>query len=242
MTQYNNKLSVRSTINEALTIVRKYPIILMIFLVPAIISLIGNAAISENAGIYFNEVNSNGENINFGDLFPSMGKMMVLSGLVSITTEIVAILVSAIAIVMVADAVAGREVELNKAFDFMKDKWIVLIVAAIIIAVFQFIGILACCIGYVVVIIATVFVKQGIVLDDMQLTESFSKSFDLAKTVWPDVLMIFIVYLISIVVLGFIPYLGSFASPLVGGFFTVVFTLYYIDLTSVPPSEPQPMV
>jgi uncharacterized membrane protein len=143
---------------------------------------------------------------------------------------------------MTADAWEGREVDLSSGLDAIKDKWLLLIVAAIVLAVLQFLGVLACCIGYVIVVILTVFVRQAIVLDGLGLTESFGYSFNLAKKVWPDILILYIIALIATVVLSFIPFIGSFIGELVTGFFTVAFTLYYIGITQAPPTGPGPMV
>lgn len=233
MYQSNDKMTVSSLINDALSIVSKYPIILLIFLVPGIISMLGTAAIG-GAGFFGDIDTATIEDGTFeiGNFVPGIGAAAALSIIVSI----VGILVAGLAIVMTADAWEGRPVELSSAFDFMKEKWVLLIIAAIVLAILQFIGVLACCIGYVVVVIVTVFVKQGIVLDDMQLTESFSMSFDLAKSVWPDILVLFIINFIAMVVLAIVPYLGPFLTELVGGFFTVAFTIFYIGLTRNAPS------
>ncbi|RZN49917.1 hypothetical protein EF808_01705 [archaeon] len=237
----HTKMTVGRAINESLSIVSKYPIIVLIFLIPAIVSLIGGMAISGSATSAFGSFDEGAiQDGNFDTFFPSIGAVIAGSALLSIVTRIVAILVSGIAIVMAADAWEGRPVDLNSAFDFMKDKWLLLIIAAIIIAILEILGVLACCIGYVIVVVATVFVRQGIVLDNYNITDSFRNSFQLAKQVWPDILVIYIIYIIAAVILGIIPVIGGFLAELVNGFFIVAFTLYYISLTRNPPVEPQP--
>jgi hypothetical protein len=239
-------MTVGRALNESLSIVSKYPIIVLIFLVPAIVSLIGGMAISGSASFAFSGFDEGAiQDGNFDTFLPSIGAVLAGSALLSIITRIVAILISGIAIVMAADAWEGRPVDLNSAFDFMKDKWLLLIIAAIIIAILEIIGVIACCIGYVIVVIATVFVRQSIVLDNYNITDSFRNSFALAKQVWPDILVIYIIYIIYIVVaviLGIIPFIGGFLAELVNGFFIVAFTLYYLSLTRYPPVESQPEV
>ena len=233
MYQSTDKMTVSSIINDALSIVSKYPIIILIFLVPGLISMLGTAAIG-GAG-FFGEIDTatiEDGSFEISSFIPGIGAAAALS----IIVAIVGILVSGIAIAMTPDALEGRPADISSAFDFMKDKWVLLIIAAIVLAILQFVGVLACCIGYVVVVIATVFVKQGIVLDNMQLTESFSMSFDLAKSVWPDILVLFIINFIAMVVLALIPFIGPFLTELVGGFFTVAFTIFYIGLTKNAPS------
>ncbi|MCC7569149.1 MAG: hypothetical protein KO463_06005 [Candidatus Methanofastidiosa archaeon] len=233
MYQSTEKMTVSSVINDALSMTSKYPLIILLFLVPGLLSLLGGAAIGGSMAWGNIDTTSFEEgSFEIGTFMPAIGAAAALSILVSI----VSILVSGIAISMAADAWEGRPVSLGAAFDFMKDKWLLLIVAAIILAVLQFIGILACCIGYVVVVVATVFVRQGIVLDDMPLTEAFGNSFDLAKKYWPDILVLFIINFIAMVILALIPFIGAFVTELVGGFFTVAFTIYYIGLTKAPPS------
>lgn len=238
MNRYNSNITVSGIVNEALDVVSRNPMIVLIFLVPGLISLLGGLAISGSAGVLgeVTEVGLEDGSLNFDTYASFLGA----SALLSIVVSIVSILVSGIAIAMTADALGNRPVSIGAAFEFMKDKWILLIVVAIILAILQFIGVLACCIGYVIVVIATVFVKQGIVLDDMELTESFSRSFELARQVWPDVLVLFIIQIVASVVLGLIPFIGSFLGELVAGFFVVAFTIYYIGLTRAPP-EPQPV-
>jgi len=238
----NDKVTVSSVINDALTIVSKHPMIILIFLIPALVSLIGGAAIAGGAGAFgaFDNVNLEDGSFEIDDTF-NIGAFIGAAALVSIVVSIVSILIGGIAIALTANAMEERPVDLSTGLDYIRDKWLLLIVAAIILAILQFIGILACCIGYVVVVIATVFVRQGIVLDDLGLTESFSYSFNLVKKVWPDILILYIIALIAGVVLAFIPLLGGFLGELVTGFFTVAFTIYYLGITQVPPVEPTPM-
>ncbi len=233
MYQSTEKMSVSSLINDALSIVSKYPIILLLFLIPGIISLIGTAAIG-GSGLFGDIDTATLEDGSFevGNFIPGIG----VAAAVNILVTIVSILVGGIAIAMTADAWEGRQANLNSALDRMRDKWVLLIIVAIVLAILSFIGFLACCIGYVIVAIATVFVKQGIVLDDMQLTESFSMSFDLAKSAWADILVLFIINFIAMVVLAIVPFLGGILTELVSGFFTVAFTIFYIGLTRNAPT------
>ena len=226
-------MSVSTIINDALSIVSKYPIILLIFLVPGLISMIGGLAIG-GSGLYGDIDTTTFEDGSFeiGSVVPGIGAAAALS----IVVTIVSILIGGIAIAMTADALEGRPADLNSALDRLKDKWVLLIITAIVLAILSFIGFLACCIGYVVVAIATVFVKQGIVLDDMQLTEAFSSSFDLAKSAWADILVLFIINFIAMVVLALVPVIGGIITELVGGFFTVAFTIFYIGLTRNAPA------
>jgi len=234
----NDKISVSNVINEALSVVSKHPMIILIFLIPALISVLGGAAITGGSGIFGNLEDFQAEDGSFdiGDTF-SLGTFIGVAALVSIIVSVISILVGGIAIAMTADALEGRETDLSRGLDAIKDKWLLLIVAAIVLAVLQFIGVLACCIGYVVVVIVTVFVYQGLILDDLGMTESFSHSFNLAKKVWPDILILYIIALIATVVLALIPYLGSFLGELVTGFFTVAFTIYYLGITRSAPTE-----
>ncbi|MBN1785673.1 MAG: hypothetical protein JW825_01615 [Candidatus Methanofastidiosa archaeon] len=242
----NNKMTVSGIINDALSIVSKHPMILLIFLLPAIISLIGGMAIAGGTGAFgaLDNLQMEDGEFNFSEDFGTgyFAGLIGLAALFSIVVSIISIFVGAIAIAMTADAWEGRDVDLTSAFDYVKDKWLILIVAAILLAILQFIGVLACCIGYVIVVIVTVFVRQGIVLDNLGLTESFSYSYNLAKKVWPDILILYIIALIASVILGLIPFLGGFLGEIVTGFFTVAFTLYYLGLTHAPPSGPIPAV
>ena len=219
--------------------IRDSPMILLLFLVPAIVSLIGGAAIAGGAGAFgaFDEFTMEDGSFEISDTF-NIGGLIGAAALVTIVVSVISILVSGIAIAMTADALDGMSVDLSRGFDRIKDKWLLLIVASIVLAILQFIGVLACCIGYVVVVIVTVFVIQGIVLDDLGLTESIGNSFNLAKKVWPDILILYIIALIATIVLALIPFIGSFIGQLVSGFFTIAFTIYYLGITRVLPAEP----
>ncbi len=233
MYQSTDKMTVSSIINDALSIVSKYPIILLIFLIPGLISLLGGVALG-GTGLFGDIDTATIEDGSFeiGSFVPGIGA----AAAITIIVTIVSILVGGIAIAMTVDAWEGRQADLNSALDRMKDKWVLLIIAAIVLAILSFIGFLACCIGYVVVAIATVFVKQGIVLDDMQLSESFSMSFELAKSAWADILVLFIINFIAMVVLAIVPFIGGVLTELVSGFFTVAFTIFYIGLTRNAPA------
>lgn len=233
MYQSTEKMTVSSLVNDALSIVSKYPIILLIFLIPGLISLLGGVALG-GTGLFGDIDTATIEDGSFevGNFVPGIGA----AAAITIIVTIVSILVGGIAIAMTVDAWEGRQADLNSALDRMRDKWVLLIIAAIVLAILSFIGFLACCIGYVVVAIATVFVKQGIVLDDMQLSESFSMSFELAKSAWADILVLFIINFIAMVVLAIVPFIGGVLTELVSGFFTVAFTIFYIGLTRNAPA------
>jgi len=235
----NNKMTVSSIINDALSIVSKYPMIILIFLIPGIVSMLGGFAIAGGAGAIgtVGEFTVEDGQFDFGSFLPGL---LGATALLTIVVSILSILVGAVAIVMTSDAWEQREVDLGRAFDTIKDKIVLLIVASIVLAVLQFIGLLACCVGLIVVVIVTVFVIQGIVLDDLPLTDSFRNSFDLAKKVWPDILILYIIAFLASVILGLIPFIGALIGELVTGFFTVGFTIYYIGLTRMPPVEPMP--
>ncbi|MHC1605172.1 MAG: hypothetical protein ACXQTP_04310 [Candidatus Methanofastidiosia archaeon] len=241
------RMNVTKSLNESLNIVNKHPVILVIYLIPALISLASGAT-----SLYGLELDAdNFENFNFEEngeefplfenMFPTDGTKIATSVALGLISSIVSILVGGIAIVMGADAWKGREVGLKKAFDFMKDRWLILIVAAIIIAILEVIGILACCIGFIIVVVLTVFVRQGIMLDGLSLTSAFNASFTLARKVWTDVLVLYIIYIVAGAILSFIPFLGVFVWKVLDGLFTVAFTLYYIDLTK-PQVEQQQVV
>jgi exosortase/archaeosortase len=225
---------VSTIINDALSIVSKYPIILLIFLVPGLILMMGGLAIS-GSGLLENINTATIEDgtFEYGSVIPGIGAAIVLDNII---VPLISIFIGCIAITMTVDVLEGRPAELNTALDRLKDKWVLLLIAAIVLAFLYFIGLSACCIGYVFVAIPTAFVMQGIVLDDLQINESFNNSYNLAKTAWADILMIVIIYIIMWVVLSIVPLIGGIITELIRGFFTVAFTIFYIGLTRNAPA------
>ncbi len=61
-------------------------------------------------------------------------------------------------------------------------------------------------------------------------------SFDLPKSAWADILVLFIINFIAMVVLAIVPVIGGVLTELVSGFFTVAFTILYIGLTRNAPA------
>jgi hypothetical protein len=91
----NDKVSVSNVINDALSVISKHPMIILIFFVPALIALIGGAAISGGAGVFgaFDEVQMEDGSFEIGDTF-SIGTFLGAAALVSIVVSVISIILA----------------------------------------------------------------------------------------------------------------------------------------------------
>lgn len=157
-------------------------------------------------------------------------------------------------------AIQGNPVDPMASWTAVIGKVIVMMVAALVVGVLFFVGVLLVITIPVVVYVAVRwgFFAQAYLLEDRAPMASFSRSSELVAGQWWRVLGIFIVCaivfgLISAViigiltaVLGFVPFIGIVAAATIGGaltgpLFPIAHTLLYYDLRArkeAPPASP----
>ncbi len=152
-----------------------------------------------------------------------------VSSVIGIISWIVGIVAAAFAIHMTYRAVKGERVDLNETWNAIKGKLLIVIIATIIAGILTFLGVFALCIGAIIVAILLIFVKQGIIIDDLDIGGTFRNSYHMARDNFLDIVIIGIVYIVLGIIVGIIPYLNAILMPLVELYSTVAFTILYLS-------------
>ncbi|MEA1993278.1 MAG: zinc-ribbon domain-containing protein [Euryarchaeota archaeon] len=216
-------------LSEALDVLSKNSMMVVPYLIPMVLTLI---SISVTWGSIFSVNKIGPGEFEFGTeaLYENALAFAGVASVLGILSWIASTAATAFAIVMTYSAVNGKKLTLSQAWEKIgAGKIIILLIAAIITGILTILGLLALCIGAVIVAILLVFVKQGILIDNLELGETFGNSYRIAKKNFWDIVILGIVYIILAVIAGIIPFLNAILSPVVSLYGTVAFTLLYLD-------------
>ncbi len=135
----------------------------------------------------------------------------------------------ALTIVMSDAALSGRQMKVGEAFDRIGKKVPLFVVAFLISWLLKFFGMLFFWVGIFVPAVLLIFVGQAMLLDNKDLFDSFSKSYDVAKENWIEILVLLFVFLVILAFVRFIPLLGVIVACFLVCYSAVVFTMMYRD-------------
>jgi hypothetical protein len=214
-------------LSESLDVISQNPVIVLPYIVPVIIVLIGAVAAAGAVlpGIMGGRFEADPRAMLSG-LMAAAGIFFVF-GILAFIFDIVA---TAFAINLTSNAVRERKVTLSEAWQQIGAKKIVLVlVAFIILGILMVLGVLTLCIGTVIVAVLFPFLGQGIVIDNLGLIDTFSNSFNIAKKNWADILILIIVFFVVAFILTRVPVIGGILIILIVMYATVAFTVLYLN-------------
>ncbi len=145
----------------------------------------------------------------------------------------------ALTIAMSDARLSGRTLKVGAAFDSIADKLPMFIAAFLISWFLKFVGMFFFWVGMLVPAVLLIFVGQAMLLDKKDLFDSFSKSYDVAKVNWAEILVLLFVFLIVLVVVRLVPFLGVIVACFLMGYSAVVFTVMYRDRSKVRAQRPR---
>ncbi|MBU7013836.1 MAG: hypothetical protein HXS52_07300 [Theionarchaea archaeon] len=227
----NEKKGIGEILSEALDIIGKNPIIIVLYLIPVILSLIG---ILTTVGVFFQQGMMQPGFRGF-EVDPEyfLGTALSFLGLISvfgILSWIFGVVIDAFAIRIAYNATQGKKLSLSEVWNEIgAGKILILLIASIIVTLLTILGFFVFCIGALIVMILLIFVKQGIVVDDLDLGTAFSRSYSIAKENFFEVLILVLVFLVLGLVVGLVPWIGGLLSVFVGMYAIVAYTVLYLD-------------
>lgn len=224
----NNRKSIGNILSEALDIITGNPMIIVPYLIPVILTLIG-AIVA--VGVFVPE----GAMQPGFELDPEffLDNALALLGFVSVfgvLSWIFGIVADAFAIDITFNATQEKKVTLSEAWGHIGfGKILVLLIVSIITAILTILGFFLLCIGALIVMILLIFVMQGIVIDDLDIGATFSNSYNIAKNNFFDILILLLIFLVLGFIVSMVPAIGGILAIFVGIYATVAYTVLYLD-------------
>lgn len=163
------------------------------------------------------------------EVFPDLAAISAVSALVNIIIWVTAVIAFSMVISMTAASLEGKTMTLPEAFKSISDKLLLLIVASAAVWVLKVVGICTLCILTFIVWVFYAVVRQGIIVDNLGIGSSFTKSWNMGKGNFFDIFVVLLVFFGIKILLGVIPILGDPAGYLVDAFSVAALTLLYID-------------
>lgn len=230
-------MKILEILSKAVDAITERPVILVPCLVPFILRLIVDAAAFGWAPGYWQQLGQmdweamSPEEITevWSSFVPSMATAAIAGFFVSIIIWFIAVVAFSMVISMVAAYLEGKEMTLSGAFNSISGKLLLLVVAAAIITILKYVGICTLCILTFIIWVFFAVVKQGIILDNLDLGGSFSKSWNVAKNNFFDIFLILLLFFVIKILLMLIPVVGNSLGYLVDAFYVAAVTIFYID-------------
>ncbi|MBU7012423.1 MAG: hypothetical protein HXS46_17220 [Theionarchaea archaeon] len=225
-------MKVSEILTKSVDIITEQPQMLIPYVIPLLVSLIAIWARMTNMMAW-----------GIGRLYP-LGRapekfltyfvtaFRAVNGTTLVVWVIVLILLAicvALTIVMSDAALSGRQMKVGEAFDRIGKKMPLFVVAFLISWFLKFFGMLFFWVGIFVPAVFLIFVGQAMLLDNKDLFDSFSKSYDAAKENWIEILVLLFIFLVILAFVRFIPLLGVIVACFLVCYSAVVFTMMYRD-------------
>jgi hypothetical protein len=163
------------------------------------------------------------------EFLPGVAGLTAVTILACVIIWIIAMIAFSMVISMVSSYLDGKEVSLSQAFSNISGKLLVLIAASVIVWGVKWLGVCALCIGAFIVWVLLALVKQGIIIDNLGLGGSLSKSYEMARIHFFDIMIILLLFFVVKIVVGILPILGDALGYLVDAFSVTALTILYID-------------
>lgn len=224
----NGKKSLGTVLSEALDVITQNPIIIVPYLIPVVIALLG--AVIAFGTFVPREAVISGFELDPGFFLENALAFIGFASIFGVLAWIFGIVAAAFAITITWNAVQGRKVTLSEAWEQIGvNKIIILLIVYIITAILTFLGFFALCIGALIVMILLIFVNQGIIIDNLDIGATFSNSYNIAKDNFFYILILVLAFAVLGFLLGLVPIIGGILSILVGMYATVTYTVLYLD-------------
>lgn len=217
-------------LSEALDVISENPLIIVPYIIPIVLALIG-------VFVVFGAFAAQAGPFPFTDFEPDpewmMDNVVAFLGFTSvfaILELIFTVLAAAFAIVITFNAKQGKIVSLGEAWsEIGAGKLIILLITWLIATILTALGLIALCIGALIVYILLIFVYQGILIDKLDLGATFSNSYRIAKDNFFDILILVLIFGALIVLIGLIPYIGGVLAVFVRMYSVVAYTILYLN-------------
>jgi hypothetical protein len=231
VTMTNERKGIGAILSEAMDIIGKNPIIIVLYLIPVILVLIG---LLTAVGLFIprGAISSGFRGFEVSPEY-FLDRALSFLGFVSIFGVlgwIFGIVADAFAIRISYNATQGKKLSLSEVWNEIGvGKILTLLIAAIIVAILTILGFFVFCIGALIVMILLILVKQGIVVDNLDLGATFSKSYHVAKENFFDILILVLIFFVLGLILGIVPWVGPILNVFVGMYAMVAYTVLYLD-------------
>ena len=233
-------MRISEIIGKAIDIISAKPIILVPTLIPAILQIIRDAL--EIGWTYsvldywaqFSDADWDamdpGQITDIWRGFaPQFAVAEIADTIVGLVIWILGVIAFSMVISMAAAHFEGKEMTLSEAFNSISGKLLLLIVVSAIVWGGKLVGICALCIGALLVWVLLSLVRQGVIVDSLDLGATLSKSYEIAKNNFFDVLLILGLFFVVKIVFALIPVVGDGLGYLVDAFSVCAMTILYFD-------------
>lgn len=225
-------MKISEVLGKSIDIVTEQPQILAVYIVPLIMSLVAmwmNVTNMVSWGITRLSPLGRSPLQFFTYLVGSIRLLKATVWLVWIVVLIVIAVCVALTIVMSDAGFSGRTMKVGEAFDAIGGKLPIFVVAFLISWFLKFVGMFFFWVGLLIPAVLLIFVGQAILLDNKDLFDSFSTSYDVAKANWMEVLVLLFVFLVILAVARLNLVLGVVVACFLAGYSAVTFTVMYRD-------------
>ncbi len=233
-------MKISEIIGKSVDMISANPIILVPALIPAILQIIRDALqfgwTFSMAGYWRQFAEMDWETLSPGEamgmwqgMFPQVAAFQVVDTIVGIVIWIFGVIAFSMVISMAAAYFEGKKMTLSEAFTSISGKLLLLIIVSAIVWVGVRLGLCALCIGALIVWVLLSLVRQGVVLDSLDLGTCLSKSYGIAKNNFFDILLIIGLFFVVKIIVGLIPILGGGLGYLVDTFSVGAMTIFYFD-------------
>lgn len=233
-------MKISEILGKSIDIVTEQPQILAVYLVPLILSLIAMwVRITNMVSWGITRLSPLGRSpLQFFTYFVSAIRLLNATvWLVWIVVLIVVAVCVALTIVMSDARLSGRTMKIGEAFDAIAGKLPLFVVAFLISWFLKFIGMFFFWVGLFIPAVLLIFVGQAMLLDNKDLFDSFSKSYDVAKANWMEILVLLFIFLVIVAVARLNLVLGVVVACFLAGYSAVTFTVMYRDRSRGKPVE-----
>lgn len=226
------ELKISEILSKSVDIITGQPEILLPYLVPIVVSLAASwGGITNMLGWgvgrfyplgrtplrYFWYLVTSLRNVGVGNLAAWITVLILLAICVALT------------IVMSDARLSGRAVRVGEAFDATIKALPMFIVAFLVSWLLKFCGLFVFWVGLFIPAVLLIFVGQVMLLEKKDIFDSFSRSYDIARANWVEILLLLFVFLIILVLVRTVPLVGIVVAFFLMGYSTVVFTVMYRD-------------
>lgn len=223
-------MKISEILSKSIDVVTENPSILVPYIVPLALSLIamwlGIVNMVSWGIARFNPLGASplGFFTNFGR---SLGRLTAFDWIMWVTILGILAVCVALTVVMSNAQLSGRTMKVGEAFDSVAGRLPVFIVAFFISWFFKFVGMFFFWVGILVPSVLLIFVAQCLLLNNKDLFDSFSTSYDVAKANWMEILVILFVFLVILVIVRSVPPLCAVVACFLMGYSAIVFTVMY---------------
>lgn len=220
------KKGIGKILSEALDVISGNPMIILPYIIPVIIVVIG---IFVAAGAFLTGAFLTGFEADPQWAIDNLLAILGVAFGVFLFAWIFGVIADAFAISITYNAMQGKKVTFSEAWDQIGvEKIIILLVVLIISGILVILGLLALCIGALIVAVLLAFLGQGVIIDNLGFG-TFGNSYNIAKNNFFDILLLVIILFVPWILVGFVPLIGGILRILVEMYAVVAFTILYLD-------------